>query len=274
MVYRFKYRHAPVAITTDLVPEDFKTRMKGFEVLEYTFYKIAFYLIDKGVIVYGWFIHDFDLAPVGIWSFFVNLAISLLQPLFFVVIILALWYLFKFYYYFLELDFVHSIVGPMGIHVLLGIVMVQLQLHPHYGDRRLNPLGFFIILKNGFVAGARMIVVPLYLKLAEIFRFILYSLTNTIAEFFKAILGTIKMGFQAVSYIYTFPVIISTQLLVGRGTILELLHLGLVLIWIAWPGYLGFKLGGFRNIFIGIVVSLAQIGVAIAVINKHSRRRF
>lgn len=272
ITYRFRFRHNPQALTTDLVPDDFKTRMKGFEVLEYGFYKVVFFVIDKFIRVFSIFVQDYDYSPQTIWSFFVNLFYSLLQPLVCLVMLAAVWYLFKFYYYFLEMDFVHSMVGPLGVHVLTAIVLFQLQLHPYYANRRFNPLGFLIILKNGVVGASTLILKPLYEKLTEIFRFILFRLVNNIKEVFNVALSFIRMGFGAVYWIYTFPIIIATQALVGRGTIPEVLHLGLVLVWILWPGYMGFHHGGSRNIFIGILVCLAQIGVAIQVIRKYSRR--
>ena len=272
ITYRFRFRNQPHALSTDLVPEEFKSRMRGFEVLEYAFYKCVFFVIDKCMILFGLFVHDYEYSSTGPINFLVNLSVSLLQPVGCILVLAAVWYIFKFYYSLIGMDFIHSLVGPLGIHILIGIVVVQLQMHPYYANRRLNPIGFFVVLQRATLAAGRSVVRPLYQKLSVIVSFILFKLFSRISDIFRMIGKGVKGIATLIYYIYTLPVILPTQLLVGKGTIPEILHLGIVLVWISWPAYIGWKVGGIRNLTLSVVVCLAQVGVAIQVIRKYSQR--
>lgn len=273
IVYRVRLRHPLQALTTEAVPDEFKSRMRGFEVLEATFYRLVFFLLDKAMRIYGLFVYNYEYDEPGVFAFLRNFGKSLLQPLLIIVGLFCAWWLIQFYYRIIGMDFIHCLVGPLGLHFLIGIVVANCAMHPYYGNRRFNPLGFLLILKNSSVRLGVRIGKPLYEILTKVFKFVLYRMIQQFSDFIKTIFNQLKSLVFAIYWAYTLPIILPTKLLVGRGTLLEIIHLIVVLAWICSPGYFGFKLGGFRNIFLSVMVCLVHLGVSIRVISQHSQHR-
>lgn len=271
IVYKVRFRHAMNPLTTDMVPDDFKTRMKGFELLEYSFYKVVFFLVDKALTIYGIFIHTYDYNPVGFVSFAVSMMYALLQIVFCALVVVFIWYYIKFYYTVIGLDFVHSLAGPLGIHILIGISFATMAMHPYYGRRRFSPWGIFLVLKNVTFAVAVRVTKPLYEGLSKVFKYILYNLSSAISGFFKSVVNLIKIAFKAVFFVYKLPVMLVSKALLGKGVLLEYVHLAVIVVWVIAPAYYGWKLGGIRNILISVILSLVQ-GVLSSIIIKETVR--
>jgi hypothetical protein len=272
IVYRFRFRHQQLALTTEAVPEEFRDRMKGFEVLETVFYKFTFFLFDLGVRLYGLLIHHYEYTSNTPMELIRNIFFALLQLLSIPIVCMSLWYLLDFHYKVLKLDFIHGLLGPLGIHILWTILGFMMALHPEYANRRFNPLGIFLIMKNGFVLSFRTLAVPVVEIVSKFTRFVMYRLVDSLSNFFNSILGAIRDVSSMFFRLYTLPVSFATKILIGRGSILELIHLVIVICWISIPAYFAYQKGGGRNISIGIAISLGNIGVAIRVIRKQSRR--
>ena len=269
--YRVKLRWQATPLTTESVPEDFKSRMRGFEVLEYFFYKVMFFMASLWLQVYGLFIRTVNYQPDGIIVFFVEVFKSVLQLAFVCLMLVVLYLVFMFYYSVIGMDFIHSLLGPLGIHILIGIMIANMQMHPYYARRVFNPFAIFFILKNiTFTIGAA-IGVPLWKYLRAFFEFFLTRFFDSI----KIAVQTIKQGLRFVLskvwFLYTLGLAVPTRLLVGRGVFLEVVHLLFVIAWVGWPGYYAYRLGGVRNISLGLLVCLAQTGVAKKVISDNSR---
>ena len=92
------------------MPEEFKSRMEGFDILEYVFYKCVYFVIDKCLVLFGLFVHDYEYNSTCPINFLVNLSISLLQPGGCILVLAAAWYIFKFYYSLIGMDFIRSLV--------------------------------------------------------------------------------------------------------------------------------------------------------------------
>ena len=270
--YRAKLRFNQPPLTTDSVPDDFKSRMKGFEVLEYVFYRMGFFFANIGAIVYGQMIWTVNYSPRGIFELIRELMKSFLHIIFVGVVLGAAYYLFRFYYAVIGMDFIHSLLGPLGIHILFGILFANIQLHPYYAEKRFNPFGFFLIMKNVSFTVGGYVGKPLYKYLKKFFDFFINRLFDGIKESIEYIKENIKWIVKKSWWVYTLGVAIPTRLLVGRGVILELVHLLIVLVWICWPGYYSYTLGGIRNMLLGFLVCLAQLGVAIKAIRENSGR--
>ena len=273
IVYRFRFRHAQPALTTEAVPEEFRSRMRGFEVIETVFYKITFFLFDWGVRLYGLFIHDYQYVSNTPFELISNVFFALLQLLAIPVVLAALWYTLQFHYKVLGLDFIHGLLGPLGVHVLWTILGFMMALHPEYANRRFNPLGIFIIMKNGFVFGYRRLATPVVEIVTKCTQFLMYKLVDSISGILNGMMSAIKETSSTLYKLYTLPVSFATRILIGRGSILELIHLAIVIVWISVPAYVAYRLGGGRNLAIGIAISLGNIGVAMRVIKKTSRAR-
>lgn len=269
--YRVKLRWQATPLTTDSVPEDFKSRMRGFEVLEYSFYRVTFFMANLGLRIYGIFVWTVNYRPDGIITFFVESSKALLQLVFVCMVLCVLYLVFMFYYSIIGMDFIHSLLGPLGIHILIGIMIANMQMHPFYANRTFNPFAIFLILKNISFAVGAAIGVPLWKYLRAFFEFLL----NRFFDSIKSAITTIKHGlryvFVNVWWVYTLALAVPTRLLVGRGVVLEVVHLLFVIVWVGWPGYYSYTLGGVRNISLGLLVCLAQIGVAKKVISDNSR---
>ena len=169
-----------------MVPEDFQERMNGFELIELCFYKVALGLVSLFVRVYGVFFQDVTSSPNGVFDFVKSLLMSLLRPLFLGILLVMAYYLFRFYYSVVGMDFLHSLAGPLGLHILISIVAFQIQMHPKYSRRSMNPFIFLIILKNATFTAAIKVGKPLYEFFSKIFKFILYNLVNKLGEIFKS----------------------------------------------------------------------------------------
>ena len=186
IVYYIKFRSQIESLTSTMVPEDFQERMNGFELVELCFYKVALGLISLFVRVYGVFFQDVTSSPNGVFDFVKSLLMSLLRPLFLGILLVMAYYLLRFYYSVVGMDFLHSLAGPLGLHILISIVSYQVQMHPKYSRRSINPFIFLIILKNATFTAAVKVGKPLYEFFSKIFKFILYNLVNKLGEFFKS----------------------------------------------------------------------------------------
>lgn len=271
IVYRFRFRHQQPALTTEAVPEEFRERMRGFEVIETVFYKITFYVFDLGVRLFGIFIHHYEYQSNTPMELIRNCFFALLQLISVPIVLAAVWYLLQFHYKVLQLDFIHGLLGPLGLHVLWIILGFMMALHPEYANRRLNPLGIFWIMKHGLVASYRRFAVPVVDIVSKFTRFVMYHLVDSISSVFTGILGAIREASSTLYKLYTLPVSFATRILIGNGSALELVHLAIVIVWISVPAFAAWRLGGGRNLAIGIAISLGNIGVAIRVIKKSSR---
>lgn len=229
-------------------------RIKGFLHLERTFYQLVLFLSGINAYYRSLFFYKVNFVDgIPFWNSLINLFKALLQ-LTYCGTILYLAYLYIRFEMTLGCDLITAIIGPFCLNILLGFhLMMEVKYNPKLNKEDLDPRTIAKCFGNFFYSIYRVTAYP-------VFRFFYLLITKFFA---KQLIPTLKNIILGTLEIYESTLKLPTQVLLGKGTVGELLHLIVVLVWVLWPqafiwGYLSFEKLSFLPVMrstAGVVIS-------------------
>ena len=219
------------ATATGTPTEEMKAvdRIRGFLILEKLFYKLV--LLIGGIHAYfrSIFFYRIVLTPEEgsneFWHYFVNSAKSTLQLVYVAIVGFGLYKYLRLLMA-LGFDFITAMLGPFCLHILIGFHIVrEVRNNPVLHKEDLDLRKIMLSYKGFLKSIASFTITP-------VIRF-MYNLVT--GFFFRTMIPKIGRGLVNLLKIYEATLVVPTQAMISKGTLLEVLHLVVVLVWVLWP---------------------------------------
>lgn len=237
-------------------------RIKGFLHLERIFYKAVLFLGGVNAYYRSLFFYKIDFENgKSFGPAILNFIKGILQ-ITYCCSILYFAYLYIRFEMSLGCDLITAIIGPFCINLLIGFHLIkEVRINPNLEKEPLDPRTIGKCFGNFFYMIYRVTAYP-------VFRFIYLLLTKFLA---KQLIPTIKHILKGTLEIYEGALRIPTEILLGKGTFFEILHLIVALTWVLWPqafiwGFLSFETLQFLQVFrstFGVLITGVKQGLDI-----------